>query len=71
MALMVMLPCIKYRDLDPLVNRWDLGADPLEFAKQRQEIVAGLWDEIADKGHTRWNGLPTRPTSIQVTTGSI
>ena len=39
----------QYRDLDPLVNRWDLGADPLEFAKQRQEIVAGLWDEIADK----------------------
>ena len=37
------------RDLDPLVNRWDLGADPLEFAKQRREIVAGLWDEIADK----------------------
>ncbi len=39
----------QYRDLDPLVNRWDLGADPLEFAKQRQAIVAGLWDEIADK----------------------
>ncbi len=39
----------RYRDLDPLVNRWDLGADPLEFAKQRREIVAGLWDEIADK----------------------
>lgn len=37
------------RDLDPLVNRWDLGADPLEFAKQRREIVADLWDEIADK----------------------
>lgn len=37
------------RDLDPLVNRWDMGADPLEFAKQRREIVAGLWDEIADK----------------------
>ncbi len=39
----------QYRDLDPLVNRWDLGADPLEFAKLRREIVAGLWDEIADK----------------------
>ena len=37
------------RDLDPLVNRWDMGADPLEFAKQRREIVAGLWDEIAGK----------------------
>ena len=39
----------QYRDLDPLVNRWDLGADPLEFAKQRREIVSGLWDKIADK----------------------
>lgn len=39
----------QYRDLDPLVNRWDLGADPLNFAKQRREIVADLWDEIADK----------------------
>ncbi len=39
----------QYRDLDPLVNRWDLGADPLEFAKQRREIVVDLWDEVADK----------------------
>lgn len=39
----------RYRDLDPLVNRWDLGADPLEFAKQRREIVVELWDKIADK----------------------
>ena len=29
----------QYRNIDPLVNRWDLGADPLEFAKQRREIV--------------------------------
>ena len=39
----------QYRDLDPLVNRWDLGADPLEFAKQRREIVIALWDKIVDK----------------------
>ena len=39
----------QYRDLDPLVNRWDLGADPLAFAKQRREIVVELWDKIADK----------------------
>ena len=39
----------EYRDLDPLVNRWDLGADPLEFAKQRREIVLELWDKIANK----------------------
>ena len=39
----------QYRDLDPLVNRWDLGSDPLDFAKQRREIVVELWDKIADK----------------------
>ena len=39
----------QYRDLDPLVNRWDLGADPLEFAKRRREVVVELWDKIADK----------------------
>lgn len=39
----------RYRDLDPLVNRWDLGADPLEFAKQRREVVVELWDKIANK----------------------
>ena len=37
------------RDLDPLVNRGDLGADPFEFAKRRREIVVDLWDKIADK----------------------
>ncbi len=39
----------QHRDIDPLVNRWDLGDDPLEFAKQRREIVVGLWDKIANK----------------------
>ncbi len=39
----------QYRDLDPLVNRWDLGADPLEFAKRRQEIITDLWDDIAER----------------------
>ena len=39
----------QYRNLDPLVNVWDLGADPLEFAKQRREIVVNLWGKIADK----------------------
>ena len=39
----------RFRDLDPLVNRWDLGDDPLEFAKQRREVVVGLWDKVANK----------------------
>jgi len=39
----------RYRDLDPLVNRWDLGNDPLAFARQRMEIVSELWVELVDK----------------------
>ena len=39
----------QYRDLDPLVNRGDLGADPLEFAQRRREIVVDLWDKIKNK----------------------
>ncbi|MCY3550627.1 MAG: zinc-dependent metalloprotease [Candidatus Poribacteria bacterium] len=39
----------QYRNLDPLVNLWDLGADPFEFAKQRREIIVKLWEKIADK----------------------
>ena len=39
----------RYRDLDPLVNRWDLGNDPLAFARQRMEIISELWTEIVDK----------------------
>ena len=46
----------RFRDLDPLVNRWDLGDDPLAFAKQRREVVVGLWDKIADKVTTEGMG---------------
>ena len=39
----------RFRDLDPLVNRGDLGADPLEFAKRRRAIVVELWGKIGNK----------------------
>lgn len=32
--------------LDPTVNAWDLGADPLQWSKQRTEILRGLIDGI-------------------------
>ena len=54
----------QYRDLDPLVNRWDLGADPLEFAKQRREIVAGLWDKIADRVTKDGSGISARQACV-------
>ena len=39
---------------DPLVNVWDLGADPMKFAQDRillaEELLKGLADRVVDKG---------------------
>ena len=39
---------------DPLINQWDLGADPLQFAKDRvklaQDLLPGLAERVVDKG---------------------
>jgi hypothetical protein len=39
---------------DPLVNVWDLGADPMKFAQDRillaQELLKGLAERVVDKG---------------------
>ncbi len=34
---------------DPLINRWDLGADTLEFARSRMDLVKALLPELADR----------------------
>lgn len=34
---------------DPLSNRFDLGADPVEYAKQRAQLVSELWPTVIDK----------------------
>ncbi len=34
--------------LDPTVNVYDLGADPLAWGRQRAELIAGLWPSLAD-----------------------
>jgi hypothetical protein len=36
-------------DPDPLSNRWDLGSDPLEYAKSRTEMISKLWPTILEK----------------------
>ncbi len=36
-------------DPDPLTNRWDLGSDPLAFAKARTKLVSELWDGLVDR----------------------
>ena len=36
-------------DPDPLSNRFDLGSDPLEFARTRAELVAQLMPKIAER----------------------
>jgi Met-zincin/Domain of unknown function (DUF5117) len=39
---------------DPLVNQWDLGSDPIQFAESRvalaEELMKGLADRVVDKG---------------------
>ena len=39
---------------DPLVNVWDLGADPMKFAQERillaESLLNGLADRVVDKG---------------------
>jgi hypothetical protein len=39
---------------DPLVNVWDLGADPMAFGRERillaEELLKGLEDRVVDKG---------------------
>ncbi len=39
---------------DPLVNQWDLGADPLKFARDRiqlsQSLIPGLAERVVEKG---------------------
>ncbi|HWG42078.1 MAG TPA: zinc-dependent metalloprotease [Gemmataceae bacterium] len=39
---------------DPLVNVWDLGADPMKFAQERillaEQLLKGLEDRVVDKG---------------------
>jgi hypothetical protein len=36
-------------DPDPLSNRFDLGKDPLEYARMRTKLVGQLWPGIVDK----------------------
>ena len=36
-------------DPDPLANRYDLGKDPLAFAKMRAKAINGLWKGLADR----------------------
>ncbi|MCU0702641.1 MAG: zinc-dependent metalloprotease [Fimbriiglobus sp.] len=34
---------------DPLVNQWDMGADPLQYAKDRAKLAADLIPAVAEK----------------------
>ncbi|HZZ29424.1 MAG TPA: zinc-dependent metalloprotease [Pirellulales bacterium] len=36
-------------DSDPLVNRYDLGSDNIDYAKQRAELISTLWPKIVDR----------------------
>jgi Met-zincin/Domain of unknown function (DUF5117)/Domain of unknown function (DUF5118) len=36
-------------DADPLSNQFDLGSDTMEYAKQRAELISGLWSTVVDR----------------------
>jgi hypothetical protein len=35
-------------DVDPLSNRWDLGKDPMEFARRQAELVQALLPDVVE-----------------------
>jgi len=37
------------RGPDPHTTRWDLGRDPLQFARQRMDLAERLWGEVVDR----------------------
>ena len=43
-----------YTTADPLINQWDLGADPMKFARDRmvlaEELLKGLEERVVEKG---------------------
>jgi hypothetical protein len=43
-----------YTTADPLINQWDLGADPMKFAQDRvglaAELLKGLEERVVEKG---------------------
>ena len=43
-------------DPDPLSNRFDLGKDPVEFARQRVELVGQLWPDLLKRTSTEGEG---------------
>ena len=46
------------RAADPLVNVWDLGADPMKFAQDRMLLAEELLKELADRVVDEGRGLP-------------
>lgn len=45
-----------FGDPDPLSNRFDLGNDPLDFARSRAELVAQVMPFIAERLATKEKG---------------
>jgi hypothetical protein len=46
----------EFNDPDPLSNRFDLGSDPLEFARSRAELVSQVMPLIVDRMTTKDRG---------------
>ncbi|MBI5758923.1 MAG: zinc-dependent metalloprotease [Planctomycetales bacterium] len=44
-------------DSDPLVNRFDMGKDPLEFVKRQQKIAKELWPKVIERSVDNGQGF--------------
>jgi hypothetical protein len=55
-----------YTSSDPLVNTWDLGADPMKFAQDRILIAEELLGKLAEKGAKTGEGFQRTRQSFAI-----
>lgn len=56
-------------DMDPLVNRWDFGTDPLQFYKRRVVLAHEVWDNMEKKLEKQGEGYQILRRSFNVALG--
>ncbi|MSR31997.1 MAG: DUF5117 domain-containing protein [Gemmataceae bacterium] len=54
---------------DPLVNTWDLGADPMEFAKERILLAKGLLSTLAENAVDTGEGYQRTRDAFRILMG--
>jgi hypothetical protein len=57
-------------DPDPLSNRFDLGKDPIEYAKERAKLIGDLWPDLIEHVATDGDGYQKVRQSFGVLLGN-